>query len=1393
MAYLLGTDASETINGTPGDDTIAGNGGDDSLNGGFGNDALYGYSGNDVLSGGDGDDWLGGQDGDDLLLGGDGEDRLNGNDGADTLDGGAGADTLTIAFDTWIDSYKGGAGADLFTLDYYYPYGELKSTVYLDHVVDFSAAEGDRLGIWSNQGKDPYTDRYFVWNGEVTTPGFNLTVGQELQGGIGAGFLGLWTWSNAGKTYLIVDRNGSLTLDNFDYVLAFDNGVVLDKASFSAGTFTAEVGTPGNDSWTGTLNSDLYFGGAGDDIVSGQDAPDELHGGDGADTLNGGDDGDVLIGDFGNDTLHGNGGNDSLYAGARYNGFEDSSDSVNVLYGEGGNDFLMGSNGHDTLYGGDDDDNLLGGPGDKLYGGDGDDYVSGGAAELYGEAGDDVLTLTAGVLATGGSGADKFLASFSTYGGNPDGGVVADFNATEGDRLDFGPNYYYSQPIVWRGAVDNPDFSMTIGQTFSPNDYGQGFIQMWTWNDGAGGTYLIVDGNGDGKFNGDYAIKFVNPVGLDASAVAPNFLMTPTGTNGVDTFNGGAGNETYYGVNGDDLLHGGDGQDKLYGNKGDDQLWGDGGDDEMNGGAGVDVIDGGVGLDKIYGGGGSDTLHGGDGNDTLYAADPSIVIDDPASTVDVLYGDAGDDQLNGSFGLHDKFYGGDGKDTIYGNGELYGEAGDDTLVSPHGGLLDGGAGDDYLRSDNEASELFGRSGADYLIGGQGADILHLDLGDKSATGGAANDLLYIDGLTGGETQHLTYIAGDQGDDTFVFLRALDNVNSVQLAGGSNYDGTGGSDLIDFSHAQVAVRVELGYGAAQQTGMGLLSLSEIENLLGGDYGVTFIGNVSANKLTGGLGNDWLDGGQGADTLLGGGGADVLIGGLGADALDGGTGADAMTGGLGDDAYWVDDAGDQVKENAGEGIDTVTSSLNYTLGGAVENLTLGGGASYGVGNGLANILTGNALSNTLDGGAGADTMAAGLGDDAYWVDDVGDVVRERADEGFDTIASLVSYTLGDNVEKLLLLGSAINATGNSGGNILVGNALANTLDAGASGDILDGGVGADTMIGGTGDDSYWVDNTGDRIIEQAGQGFDTVASFVSYGLSDNVEKLILLGSAGYGVGSAQTNILVGNALDNTLDGGAGADWMEGGAGADAYWVDNAGDTVIELVGEGFDTIASTVSYTLAANVEKLLLLGSALTATGNSGGNILVGNALANTLDAGGSGDILDGGTGADTMIGGTGDDSYWVDDAGDAIVELVGEGFETVASFVSYTLAANVEKLILLGTATAATGSAQTNILVGNALGNTINGLGGDDWLEGGAGVDHFVFGPGAGHDRIVDFGLGGEHDVLDLSAYVTASVTWSVTQQGADTLVAFANGDSVLLADTLQAHVVQNGGELVWT
>jgi serralysin len=597
-----------------------------------------------------------------------------------------------------------------------------------------------------------------------------------------------------------------------------------------------------------------------------------------------------------------------------------------------------------------------------------------------------------------------------------------------------------------------------------------------------------------------------------------------------------------------------------------------------------------------------------------------------------------------------------------------------------------------------------------------------------------------------------------------------------------------------------------------------------------------GNAVANTLTGGAGDDVLDGGQGADRLVGNQGNDtfmvdnagdvvveaagegydtvvstlanytiadtiealtlsglaangegnagdnVLTGNRFANVLNGGAGADTMIGGQDSDSYYVDNVGDKVVEQYLEGFDSVLASVNYTLSDYVEQLTLTGSATVAYGNSGLNVLNGNALNNTLDGLGGSDTMIGGLGDDAYWVDSLGDTTVEYAGQGFDTVASTVSYYIGDNIEKVVLFGAAVNATGNNGANILVGNALGNTLD---------GWGGADWMEGGLGDDAYWIDNGGDNVVEQAGQGFDTVASFVSYTLSANVEKLILLGSATYGAAGAGNNFLTGNDLANTLDGGAGADRMEGGLGDDAYWVDNAGDVVIEGIDAGFETIASFVDYTLPANVEQLVLLGTAVRGTGSATGNILVGNAVGNILDGGGGGDILDGGAGADSLTGGTGDDSYWVDNTGDMIFEFAGQGFETVASFVSYTLSANVEKLILLGSATVATGSAETNILVGNALGNTINGLGGDDWLEGGAGVDHFVFGPGAGHDRIVDFGLGGEHDALDVAAYIAASVTWSVTQQGADTLVAFANGDSVLLADFNSGQLHQSGDLLL--
>jgi hypothetical protein len=264
----------------------------------------------------------------------------------------------------------------------------------------------------------------------------------------------------------------------------------------------------------------------------------------------------------------------------------------------------------------------------------------------------------------------------------------------------------------------------------------------------------------------------------------------------------------------------------------------------------------------------------------------------------------------------------------------------------------------------------------------------------------------------------------------------------------------------------------------------INLSENNDRLASGNGAgtgddTIFAKGGADYILAGSGNDYVDGGSGDDHLDGMDGNDTLIG---------GTGADGMYGRRGDDTYYVDNTGDQVYEYYGQGTDTVYSSVSYTIGSYVENLTLTGSGSYdATGNSSANTLIGNSGANslygyggndylsggagndTLDGGSGSDTMVGGAGNDIYKVENSSDSVIESSDGGTDTVYTTISYTLGSNIENLVLeSGYTINGTGNGSDNTLTGNSAANTLTGGAGNDILVSGGGSDFLSGGSGDD-------------------------------------------------------------------------------------------------------------------------------------------------------------------------------------------------------------------------------------------------------------------------------------------------------------------------------------
>jgi Ca2+-binding RTX toxin-like protein len=891
---------------------------------------------------------------------------------------------------------------------------------------------------------------------------------------------------------------------------------------------------------------------------------------------------------------------------------------------------------------------------------------------------------------------------------------------------------------------------------------------------------VLAGGRGDDTYLvgvGDTVIEFADE-GTDKVVIGAG----PLGTYSLDTF---ANVENL--ALGDALqasdLRGNDEDNGLVGNASNNVLTGDAGNDWLVGGKGRDTLLGGDGDDSLEGGDGDDTYNGGSGNDTFY----DRVIGNIFGT------ETGNDTY--SFGR------GDGQDSLEDFG-TWGSWGDsiqfdigilpndllllqdqDNLVlritgtsdqmtilhyflSPDyrieqlhfadGTIWESTAIDAWLTSGNAnvptegADTLMGTTINDAIAALGGDDTVSGSAGDDTLDGGAGDDRLFgnaghdvLDGGAGLDTMR-----GGAGDDTYIVDETYDTV--VENA-------NEGTDTVESS---------VSYTLDYYGGVERLTLT-------GSAPIAGRGNALNNVLTGNSASNRLDGDPGADLLIG---------------------------GAGDDTYGVDDPGDSISENVNEGMDTVESSVSYTLGAHVENLTLVSWDPWtpinGTGNVLANILTGNSANNSLlgdagndtliggdgddmlDGGIGSDTLNGGMGNDIYVVDNSGDSITESTNGGTDTVQSTITYTLGTNLERLTLLGTAaINGTGNTLANVLTGNSANNTLVGGAGNDTisgdagndtLDGGTGSDSLSGGAGNDTYIVDATGDSVIENVNEGIDTVQSSVTHTLSAEVENLTLTGSSALsGTGNAFDNVLTGNSANNTLtgyaghdtlNGGAGADTLRGGLGNDVYMVDNTGDSVTENANEGIDTVQSTITYTLGANLEHLTLSGTAaISGTGNTLDNIITGNSAKNTLTGGAGNDTLNGAAGADTLRGGLGNDLYVVDNTGDSVTENTNEGTDTVQSTITYTLGANLEHLTLSGTAAInGTGNTLNNVLTGNSAANTLTGNAGNDTLDGGAGNDVLIggtgndvyrFGPGAGQDTLNENdATAGNSDLVDVNS-----------------------------------------------
>ncbi|MGU3313730.1 putative Ig domain-containing protein [Acinetobacter sp. M5A5_2a] len=1364
--------------------------GSDIAYGGAGNDIILGSSDTDFLYGEVGDDAVYGMDGKDYLYGGENKDTLYGGDGNDQLVGGQGDDELTGGLER--DELYGGDGDDIIEADLSdlegtsAPPVEPKSYSRFGHDLVYGGAGKDR--IWGNLGNDEIygeDDDDEIYGDHHALAG-DLHGEDYLYGGngndqiIGDGGKDTIRGGN-GDDSISGDSGGLDGKYHADDNIEGEEG--NDKIWGQGGNDTINGGD-GEDIISGDdINLDGQYhgedsitGGNGNDSIWGEGGSDTIYGGDGEDYIEGDaanidiqyHKDDMLYGDKGNDRIYGDGGRDIIYGGNGNDYIQGDNNQIDasyhkddVLYGDDGNDVIWGDGGADQLYGGAGDDYLAGDNknfaveyqgNDQLYGGsgsdtllgfDGDDILDGGMDRdnLYGGNGNDTLISREGVEDSlfGGTGDDNYYIQVrkaeikigDNLGNNHiyfEGdfdlskvNIVKYTNATELKVAVHNPEEPFSQfklvffdnqeiPATEGGLIkdeyDNPikggyDIYMHFNQklnydeTFSSlqNTIPQ-VIHLDTYlKEKAGLSFHFWEGNWGGVFapfmiftNGkiinDQLIfegSFLND-DLDITTIRNN--VTQYGQYQANEYHLLKGNDKAQGSAEQDIIYGGEGNDTILGQDGNDQIYGDEGDDQLDGGQGDDQLIGGIGNDQLFGEEGDDFLDGGEGNDILQGGigkdKYTFDINSGLDTIDDL--DESIIQFNNISPTSIKLSMVENDLRIYYSLEKY-----ITLT-------------DFDTRKNLKNIQFDQENWDYnnilskiLIiknGTSGDDVLF-------ATTSLSNELNGREGndkLIGNKN---SYLYGGEGSDT------LAGDTGSYLYGGSGYD-----------YYTIEDGIRSDYRIHDEDGLGLLYLNKSvlwEFARSGNSSVATHTLLKAKyDISSGVMSFTKDGNKYFSLL---------------------------------ELYDKEDF-DRVGN-----LDVTIQNVDYYSSGTLAYST-----------GITNV-------KLID-------IISGTNTDYYYTDFddyITSLVTQREVPLYSNDSYIYAGSGNDKVEINNNLTAVYGGDGSDSVTIRSGDVYggqgSDVINIMTIGDVY-GGEGLDiiniidsgNVYAGDGDDSIII-NSG---FVNGGSGDDLIKikSGSAYGGEDN-DSIIIDNGVAYGEGgndnlsgSAQLyggigdDILIAKSDGAYMDGGEGTDILCGNSGNDTYIIDELDKLQLDNETGGYDTLI--YRYDIGnvdldnSQFEAVELFGfSHSYLLGNTANNNLIGNIGNN---------YIDGRAGSDYMQGGLGNDYYVVDTTetietddngntytinGDQVVEDIDGGIDTIerwqdARFIgqdengnpvltdSYKiLENNIENLILKGNAKTGFGNDLDNIIVGNEHDNYIDGL---------AGNDTYIFSRGGGTD-----------------------------------------------------------------